>query len=134
MGSVDDVVGLADTLGVERFIAVGYSLGSGVAAQLARRYPDRVQGIVLCAAAGVSSPSPGTHGETEIPTAVVVTRQDRLIPAWRQLELAQSLPGATVHSVDGNHFAFSRYDVFVPVLLEAGQTVARGGHDQQTTL
>ena len=132
-GSVDDVVGLADTLGVERFIAVGYSLGGGVAAQLARRYPDRVQGMVLCAAAGVSSPPPGTHAEAEIPTAVVVTRQDRLIPAWRQLELAQSLPGATVHSVDGNHFAFSRYDVFVPVLLEACQTVARGIHDQQTT-
>ena len=134
VGSVDDVVGLADALGVERFIAVGYSLGSAVAAQLARRHPDRVQAIVLCAAAGVSAPSPGTHGDAEIPTAVVVTRQDRLIPAWRQLELAQSLPGASVHSVEGNHFAFSRYDVFVPVLLEACQTVARRVHDQQTTL
>jgi hypothetical protein len=39
-----------------------------------------------------------------------------------------------VHSVEGNHFAFSRYDVFVPVLLEACHTVARRFHDQQTTL
>jgi pimeloyl-ACP methyl ester carboxylesterase len=134
IGSIDDVVGLADALGVERFIAVGYSLGSAVASQLARRHPDRVQAMVLCAAAGVSAAPAATHGEAEIPTAVVVTRQDRLIPAWRQLELARSLPGASVHSVEGNHFAFSRYDVFVPVLLEACHTVARRFHDQQTTL
>ena len=36
--------------------------------------------------------------------------------------------------MEGNHFAFSRYDVFVPVLLEACHTVARRLHDQQTTL
>ena len=133
-GSVDDVVGLADALGIERFIAVGYSLGSAVAAQLAHRHPDRVQAMVLCAAAGVSLPSAGTQGVAEIPTAVVVTRYDRLVPGWRQFELARSLPGASVHSVDGNHFAFSRYDVFVPVLLEACQTVARRVEEQQTTL
>ena len=99
-----------------------------------RRYPDRVEGMVLCAAAGVSAPPAGTHGEAEIPTAIVVTRQDRLIPAWRQLQLAQSLPGATVHSVEGNHFAFARYALFVPVLLEACHSVARRVHSQQTTL
>ena len=132
-GSVDDVIGLANTLGVERFIAVGYSLGSAIASQLARRDSDHVQGMVLCAAAGVSAPPAGSHGGAEIPTAVVVTRQDRLIPAWRQLQLAQSLPGATVHLVEGNHFAFARYDLFVPVLLEACQSVARRVHTQQTT-
>jgi len=131
--SVDDVVGLADALDVERFIAVGYSLGSAVAAQLARRHPDRVQAIVLCAAAGVSVPSEATRHADEMPSAVVVTRQDRLIPAWRQEELARSLPGASVHPVEGNHFAFSRYDVFVPVLLEACQSVARRVDEQQTT-
>jgi pimeloyl-ACP methyl ester carboxylesterase len=134
VGSVDDIVGLADALGVERFIPVGYSLGSAIASQLARGHPDRVQAMVLCAAAGVSVPTAVTPGGAEIPTAVVVTRQDRLVPAWRQLELARSLPGASVHSVDGNHFAFSRYDVFVPILLEACHTVARRIDDQQTTL
>jgi pimeloyl-ACP methyl ester carboxylesterase len=127
-GSVEDVIGLADALGVERFIAVGYSLGSSVASRLARRHPDRVQGMVLCAAAGVSVPSGDTAGE--IPTAVVVTRQDRLIPASRQFELARSLPGASVHEVDGNHFAFSRYRVFVPVLVEACHAVARRDDDR----
>ncbi len=134
VGSVDDVVGLADALGVESFIAVGYSLGSAIASQLARRHPDRVQAMVLCAAAGVSAPPAVTAVEAEIPIAVVVTRQDSLIPAWRQLELARSLPGASVHSVDGNHFAFSRYDVFVPALLEACHTVVRRVGDQLTNL
>ena len=111
--AVEDVIGLADALDVDRFIAVGYSLGSAVAFQLARRHPDRVRGIVLCAAAapGRVDPGPADH---EVPAAIVVTRQDRLIPARRQLELARALPGATVHEVDGNHFAFSRPDRVQP--------------------
>jgi pimeloyl-ACP methyl ester carboxylesterase len=133
-GAVDDVIGLADALGVERFIAVGYSLGSAVAAELARRHPDRVQAMVLCAAAGVSAGSAAVPGGPEVPTAVVVTRQDRLIPAWRQLEVARSLPGARVYSVDGNHLAFARYDVFVPVLLEACHAVARRVEEGQSTI
>ena len=123
--SVDDVIGLADALGVEQFIAVGYSLGSAVASQLARRHADRVQGVVLCAAAGVAVPSPESRDAVEIPTAVVVTRHDGIISARRQLQLARSLPGASVHAVEGNHLAFSQYEVFVPVLLDACQSVAR---------
>jgi pimeloyl-ACP methyl ester carboxylesterase len=134
VSSVDDVVGLADALGVEHFIAVGYSLGSAVASRLAERHPDRVLGMVLCAAAGVSVPSAKRRGEAEIPTAVVVTRHDGLIPASRQFEIARSRPGATVHPVDGNHFAFSRYDVFVPVLLDACQSVARRANNDQHTI
>lgn len=134
-GSVDDVVAMADALGVERFIAVGYSLGSAVASQLQRRHPERVDGIVLCAAAGVSPPPAGAPRDgSEVPTAVVVTRQDRLIPAWRQLALARSLPGATVHLVDGNHLAFSRDDVFVPVLLDACHSVARRAGQRTTAV
>ena len=118
--SVDDVVAMVDELGIDRFIAVGYSLGSAVAAQLGRRHPDRVDGLVLCAAAGVSAPPVGA---ADLPTAVVVTREDRLIPASRQLELARAFPGATVHPVDGNHFAFARAEVFVPALLAACHSV-----------
>jgi predicted esterase len=129
LAAVDDVVGLADALGVERFIAVGYSLGSAVASQLARRHPDRVQAMILCAAAGVTTPAVATPTDREVPMAVIVTRQDRLIPAWRQLEVARSLPGATVYEVNGNHFAFTRRDIFVPVLLEACHSVARRAAD-----
>ena len=72
-----------------------------------------------------SQRTPESTLSSEVPTAVVVTRQDRLIPAWRQLELARSIPGATVHTVDGNHFAFARADVFVPTLLQACHSVTR---------
>jgi pimeloyl-ACP methyl ester carboxylesterase len=45
----DDVVALADVLGIERIIPVGYSMGGPVAMLTARRHPDRVRGMVLCA-------------------------------------------------------------------------------------
>lgn len=45
----DDVVALADVLGVERFIVAGYSLGGPVAQLIWHRHGDRVAGMVLCA-------------------------------------------------------------------------------------
>ena len=47
----DDVVEVADALGIERFIAVGYSMGGPVAALTWRRHRSRVSGLVLCATA-----------------------------------------------------------------------------------
>lgn len=44
----DDAVALADVLGIERFIAVGYSMGGSIAQLLWRRHADRVTGLVLC--------------------------------------------------------------------------------------
>jgi 3-oxoadipate enol-lactonase len=45
----DDVAALADALGVERFVPVGYSLGGPVAQLLWHRHRDRVAGLVMCA-------------------------------------------------------------------------------------
>jgi 3-oxoadipate enol-lactonase len=45
----DDAVALADALGIERFIAVGYSIGGPIAQLAWRRHPDRVAGLVLAA-------------------------------------------------------------------------------------
>jgi pimeloyl-ACP methyl ester carboxylesterase len=45
----DDAVALADALAVDRFIAVGYSMGGPVAQLTWRRHRDRVAGLVLCA-------------------------------------------------------------------------------------
>ena len=47
----DDVVALADELGVDTFIPVGFSMGSLVAQLVWRRHPDRTDGLVLCAGA-----------------------------------------------------------------------------------
>jgi 3-oxoadipate enol-lactonase len=49
----DDVIALADALGVERVIPVGYSMGGPVALFAAKRHPDRVGGMVLCATSAV---------------------------------------------------------------------------------
>jgi 3-oxoadipate enol-lactonase len=46
----DDVAALADVLGVRTFVPVGYSMGSFVAQLVWRRHPQRVDGLVLCAA------------------------------------------------------------------------------------
>jgi 3-oxoadipate enol-lactonase len=47
----DDVIDVAAALGIDRFIAVGYSMGGPIAQLLWRRHPDNVTGVVLCATA-----------------------------------------------------------------------------------
>lgn len=47
----DDAVDVAEALGVERFVPVGYSMGGPVAQLVWQRHPERVAGIVLCATA-----------------------------------------------------------------------------------
>ena len=46
----EDIAALLDHLGIERVDAVGYSLGGGVAFQLAVRHPDRVRRLVVVSA------------------------------------------------------------------------------------
>lgn len=45
----DDVAALADVAGVDRFVAVGYSMGGPIAQLTWQRHRDRVAGLVLCA-------------------------------------------------------------------------------------
>jgi 3-oxoadipate enol-lactonase len=45
----DDVVAVADVLGIEHIIPIGYSMGGVVAQLVAHRHPTRVAGLVLCA-------------------------------------------------------------------------------------
>lgn len=44
----DDVAALADVLGIERFVAAGFSMGGGISQLAWRRHRDRVGGLVLC--------------------------------------------------------------------------------------
>jgi pimeloyl-ACP methyl ester carboxylesterase len=66
-------------------------------------------------------------GDVDVPTAVVVTERDRMVPPHRQHKLAESIPGATVHRVYGDHAACAMQPgQFVPALLDAvGSVVAR---------
>lgn len=45
----DDVAALADVLGIDRFVPVGYSMGGPIASLTWRRHRERVDGLVLCA-------------------------------------------------------------------------------------
>lgn len=45
----DDVVALADALGLERFIPAGYSMGGPISQLIWHRHRERVRGLVLCA-------------------------------------------------------------------------------------
>lgn len=185
----DDVVAVADALGIPSLVAVGYSMGGPIAKLCWSRHRDRVRGLVLCAtanhffwpeAAGVASAvfpgmilaarvAPGFFrdrmvdgmlrglpagerrefarreleasdpatvmqaaravirfssgnwaGNIDVPTAVVVTTQDRLVPPERQYRLAASIRHARIFEVAGDHLACVRAaGRFVPTLVEA---------------
>jgi 3-oxoadipate enol-lactonase len=186
----DDVAALADVLGVDRFIAVGYSMGGPIAQLTWYRHRDRVAGLVLCATSRNFKGGPGERvafglmpglafaagvapervrqqmmrrfatakvedppaqrwamrelrrgdpaslagaaaalgrfsshewiGQVDVPTAVVLTTRDRAVPPQRQQKLADAIPGATVHPVDGDHLVCALgAHRFVPVLVDA---------------
>jgi 3-oxoadipate enol-lactonase len=193
----DDAAALVEALGLERVVAVGYSMGGPVAQLLWRRHPQLVDGLVLCATsrtfndtvreralfgllagAGVTArrlsatrrerlamrvmsarrtdasrwawanddlsahdwlrvveagrcigrfDSRRWASSIDVPTAVVVTMHDHVVPPRRQWELAAAVPGATVHPVAADHDAcFAEPDELVPALEAAvGSVVSR---------
>ncbi len=200
----DDAAALADRLGIETFIPVGYSMGGTVAQLMWRRHEARVRGLVLAATAShfVESREErlsflGLHGlgavaritpkpardwfshrlyiqrktltwqpwavqqlethewrqileaggalgsfdsrtwlpEINVPTGVVVTTSDRVVPTRRQKEMAGYVPGSRMWTVDGDHDSvFGRADVFVPALLEAAHFVHHESLRRATSL
>ncbi len=186
----DDVAEVADALGIERFIAAGWSMGGPIACLTWQRHRRRLDGLVLCAtgrhfvpkvaaraarlalpaAVGLARVLPdaarnqlihqtltrvpsderrrrrvqreyaghdpacvldafreltryAAHDwvrEIDVPSASIVTRQDRLVPASKQLRLAAAIPDTAVFEIDGDHSAcVTQTDVFVPALVEA---------------
>lgn len=192
----DDAAAALRVLGIDRVIAVGYSMGGPVAQLLWHRHRALVGGLVLCAtsrnfrghprermwfsvlpglaaAARITPPTVrrrvadrvlanrleggplagwavdelrrndplvlaqaghaiggfSSHewiGQVDVPTAVVVTEDDTVVPPHRQRKLAAAVPGATVHPVRGDHgVCVAAPGRFVPVLLDACSSVAR---------
>jgi pimeloyl-ACP methyl ester carboxylesterase len=58
-------------------------------------------------------------GKVDVPTAVIVTTRDELVPPERQRKLAASIPGAKVFEVDGDHSACVSTSRFVDGLTSA---------------
>ncbi len=192
----DDVVALADVVGLDTFIPVGYSMGGPIAQLVWRRHPERVDGLVLSSTsrnfrgrpveralfpllqglsaaaritpaswhtamgrrmigrrmdddefgrwarsemagnqprmileAGQAIGSFSSHdwiGDVDVPTAVVVTTQDSVVPPRRQHKLADAIDGATVHPVAADHgAAVVSAAGYVPHLVGAARSVAR---------
>jgi len=63
-------------------------------------------------------------GEVDVPTAVVVTTLDELVPAARQRKLAASIPDALVFEVEGDHDACVSEPEFVATLVRACHAVS----------
>lgn len=189
----DDAVAIADSLGVESFIPVGYSMGGPVAQLIWQRHRSRVDGLVLCATtpyfagrrperlsfmgltglAAVARYTPSQarswitdqvylqrksevwspwaveqasqHDwrmileagkaignfsssdwitEIDVPTSVVVTMRDQVVPLRRQVRLVESIPDAEPFRVDGGHDAVvALADRFVPQMLRGLDSV-----------
>lgn len=49
MDAADDVIRVADALGIDKFTPVGYSMGGALAQLVALRHPTRINGVVLVA-------------------------------------------------------------------------------------
>jgi len=63
-------------------------------------------------------------GRVDVPTAVVILNDDRVVPPARQRALARAIPGATMHDIDAGHAACAlQAEVFVPAFVEAAATV-----------
>ncbi len=63
--------------------------------------------------------------QIDVPVAVIVTTQDRVVAPRSQLALAASIPGATVHHVRADHGAcVFAAEQFVPALYDACREVA----------
>ena len=64
--------------------------------------------------------------EIDVPTAVVVTDHDDVVPVHRQLDLTSRLPDASLHRVAGGH-AVCTLDPerFLPALVDACHSVTR---------
>jgi diacylglycerol O-acyltransferase len=94
----DDAAAVADALGIDSFIAAGYSMGTLVAQLLWRRHRERVAGLVLCAGATHFATTPRRQESVRVVgqrIAAVAARQQRLAVdlldqtvddrwAWRQ--------------------------------------------------
>ncbi|MGH3765620.1 MAG: alpha/beta fold hydrolase, partial [Pseudonocardiaceae bacterium] len=67
-------------------------------------------------------------GGVDVPTAVIITQHDRVVPAARQRRLAAAVPGALAYDIDGGHGVFlTAPGRFASTLRVACQEICSGG-------
>jgi 3-oxoadipate enol-lactonase len=185
----DDVAAMADVLGINTFIPVGYSMGGTIAQLVWKRHESRVRGLVLCSTAASFAVSReerlsflgltglaalarltpnqaivwlteqlymqrkgeglepwaieqmASHdwrkiieagsaignfdstkwlGEVDVPSSVIITTQDPVVPVERQQRLIELLSDVDAHFIDGTHDAvYTDHRTYVPMLLSA---------------
>jgi 3-oxoadipate enol-lactonase len=86
-------------------------LGEGLDRRVRNRALDRMRRMPLVTALGAMQAvcdfsSHRWISGMDVPTAVVVTGHDRVVPPSRQWRLARALPGAEIVEVDGDHDVF----------------------------
>jgi len=97
----DDVVAVADALGIERFVPVGYSMGSLVAQHVWHRHPERVAGAVLAAGTMYFRPERGEIRALRVAADRIYRRAaQRIAP----VEAAEAVSG-----VDGRAWALGQF-------------------------
>jgi 3-oxoadipate enol-lactonase len=68
-------------------------------------------------------------GEVDVPSAVIVTERDLIVPPQRQVHLLESIQGARGYRVDGGHDAvIALASQFVPTLVAACTGVVERAH------
>jgi pimeloyl-ACP methyl ester carboxylesterase len=124
----EDVLALADHLGVGRFRAIGASLGGGTMLHVATRQPERVEAMVLVSATPYF-PEQARAIQRAFPAA------DQPPEAWEQMRAWHVLGDEQVRALwrQTNAFADSHDDLaFTPPLLatiRARTLIVNGDHD-----
>src|SRR6266540_1211358 len=130
----DDAAALLRGLGIEKAVAVGYSMGGPVALELWRRHPELVAyrawadgefrrsdplEVVEAGRALSRFDARPFARSVNVPTSVVVTTLDRMVPPSEQPALAEAT-GARVFEFEADHSAVAiRPREFAEVTLEA---------------
>lgn len=71
-------------------------------------------------------------GDVDVPTSVIVTMDDPVVPLRRQAKLFDWIPDAEAFRVEGGHDAVvANAKRFVPQLMRATQSVVRRGSERQ---
>ena len=70
-------------------------------------------------------------GQVDVPTAVLITTQDQIVPPSRQYKLARAIPAAMTFELDADHgVCLQDPDRFAPVLVEACRAVTTATADR----